>query len=142
MKTKAIECLKELKIFKPYIKAFKEQNLLTMFERFGGYFVSKDYGMDDKEVDFLLNKVKEIEENKHNKVYAITHDVFNSIGEMYTFLLVTKEDQEYCLDKVESPSPRSNYYAAAYVYNVSFPELSEFGGVIIQTFGGGITRIG
>lgn len=36
-KEKAIELLKEMDIYAPYIKGFREKGMVCFFERFGGY---------------------------------------------------------------------------------------------------------
>ena len=37
-KIEAIKCLEQLKIYKPYIRAFKDENKVCVFEQFGGYY--------------------------------------------------------------------------------------------------------
>lgn len=37
-KEKAIELLKQLDIYKPYIEGFRKKNYVCFFERYGGYW--------------------------------------------------------------------------------------------------------
>ena len=62
-KAKAIELLKKLDIYKPYIKGFVERNQVCFFERFGGYWVYQE-----PEVE---KKMKEIE--KKPEIPAMVH---------------------------------------------------------------------
>ena len=41
-KSKALELMKTLDIYKPYIKAFKDNDTICVFENFGGYYIDKD----------------------------------------------------------------------------------------------------
>ena len=80
-KEKAIECMKELDIYKPYIKAFEKDGTVTLFERFGGYYIDADNELE------LFNKIKEFEADTGSLVYAVTHEIFE-FGECYSFLCV------------------------------------------------------
>ena len=74
MKEKAINCLKQLNIFKPYINGFEKENTVCYFENFAGFWAWQD--------SELIEKVKEIEEKYDCLVYAITHE-FTEFGELY-----------------------------------------------------------
>lgn len=129
-KQKAIECLKKLDIYKPYIKGFKEEDNICYFENYGGYWAYQEPG--------LIEKVKELEEEHNCLVYAITHE-YTEIGEMYSFLIITDYEEEWdtLLEKYGN-----QYFAFAYVWNKDDDDCSEFGTVAISSFGGGIRRIG
>lgn len=128
-KIKAIELLKELEIYKPYIDGFIEENRVCFFERFGGYWVDQE-----PEVE---KKMKEIEAEFNCTVYAITHE-FMEFGECYSFMLVSryKNEWDYTLEK-----DGCYYYAFAYVWNKTNDDFSEFGTIGLRSFGGGITRV-
>lgn len=128
-KEKAIELMKKLDIYKPYIKGFKENNEVCFFEGFGGFWAWQD--------EELQSKIKEIEEKYNCMVYAVTHE-FTEFGELYDFLIVTdyKEEWDDLLLKFGN-----KHHAFAYVWNKDDDYCSEFGDVIIQSFGGGIRRI-
>lgn len=135
-KEKAIEIMKKLDIFKDYINGFKQNNDVCMFEQFGGYWA---YQYPE-----LIEKKKELEEKYNCTVYAITHEI-TEIGEFYDFLIVTdyKEEWNDLIGLFKGKKDKNHtIYAMAYVWNKDDDYCSEFGDVIIQSFGGGIRRIG
>ena len=129
-KIKAIELMKKLDIYRPYIKGLQKEDTVCYFENYGGYWAYQEPG--------LIEKVKEIEENSNSLVYAITHE-YTEIGEMYSFLIITDYEEEWdtLLEKYGN-----QYYAFAYVWNKDDEECSEFGTIALSSFGGGIRRIG
>lgn len=129
-KQKALEIMKKLDIYKPYIKGFEKENEVCYFERFAGFWAWQD--------EDLMAKVKEIEEKYNCTVYAITHE-FTEFGECYDFLLVTDYKEEW--NDLVTKS-QSGFYAFSYVWNKDDDYCSELGTIAIQSFGGGIRRIG
>ena len=130
-KEKAIECMQALDIYKPYIKAFENNGTVTLFERFGGYYITKD---DEPE---LLNKIKEFEAETGSFVYAVTHERFE-FGECYSFLCISKYEEDWIYSI--STGPYAVSYAFAYVWNKSAEWCSEYGTIEVKSFGGGIAR--
>ena len=45
-KEKAIELLKEMDIYKPYIQGFRESDKVCFFENFGGYWLYQEPEFD------------------------------------------------------------------------------------------------
>lgn len=134
-KIKALEIMKKLDIYKPYIKGFEKENEVCYFERFAGFWAWQD--------EDLMAKVKEIEEKYNCTVYAITHE-FTEFGELYDFLIVTdyKEEWNNLLECYGGYADKNNtFYAFSYVWNKDDNSCSEFGTIAIQSFGGGIRRI-
>ena len=129
-KEKAIECMKALDIYKPYIKEFEKKGTVTLFERFGGYYIT-----DDSESE-LFNKIKEFEAETGSLVYAVTHERF-IFGECYSFLCISKYEEDWDLSLETSPY---GSYAFAYVWNKDDDLCSEYGTIGVQSFGGGIAR--
>ena len=127
----AIQCMKSLDIYKPYIEKFKKDGTITLFERFGGYYIDEDNEPE------LLKKIREFEEEYGSIVYAVTHEMF-WFGECYSFLIVSKYEEEWeiTLEEVKEG------YAFAYVWNKSDEICSEFGTITVKSFGGGIARVG
>ncbi len=78
-KDKAIELMKALDIYKPYIQGFEQSDKVCFYEMFGGYWVEQEKEIYDK-MNQLENKYKCV-------VYAITHE-FTDFGELYDFLIV------------------------------------------------------
>ncbi len=129
-KNQAIKILKKLDIYEPYIKGFKEKDQVCFFERFGGYWVYQEPEIEAK--------MREIEKKYNCKVYAITHE-FTEFGECYSFLLVDKYPEEW-ETLIESYGNKHNVFA--YVWNKDDDWCSELGTITVQSFGGGIKRIG
>lgn len=129
-KEKAIELMKKLDIYKPYISGFENSGRACFFENYGGFWVDQE--------PLILSKIKELEEKYNCLVYAVTHEM-TSIGEMYDFLIVSAYPEEW--DDTLLPAGNSSFYAYAYVWNVDDDYCSEFGDIVVHSFGGGIKRI-
>ena len=129
-KDKAIELMKQLDIYKPYIQGFKQSNKVCFFENFGGFWVYQEPEIEAK--------MKEIEQEYNYTVYAITHE-FTNIGELYNFLIVPNYPEEW--DELIYAQRNNQYIAYAYVWNKSDDWCSEFGSITVQSFGGGIRRV-
>ena len=129
-KEKAIEIMKQMDIYKPYIEGFEKEDKVCFFEQFGGFWVYQEPEVEAK--------MKELEKEYGCKIYAITHE-YTHFGECYSFLLVSKYEEEWEMCAV---SDRNKHYAFAYVWNKDDDWCSEFGTVAVQSYGGGIKRIG
>ena len=128
-KEKAIEIMKEMDIYKPYIDGFRENDKVCFFEGFGGFWI-------DQEPE-IYKKMQEIEQKYDCKVYAVTHEL-TMFGECYSFLIVTDYPEEWdTLVYTEG----NRHTAFAYVWNKDDDWCSEFGSVTVQSFGGGIKRV-
>lgn len=130
-KDKALELMKQLKLYKPFIDDFNNDGYVCYFERFAGF-----WDFQNKELE---TKRKEIEKKYNCLVYASTHEFLEG-DELYSFLIVSNypEEWEYSL----LPAGLNKYYATAYVWNKSCDWCSEFGDVLIEHAFGGIRRIG
>ena len=129
-KAKALEIMRRLDIYKPYINGFKHSGRVCFFENYGGFWVDQE--------PLIFNKIKELEEKYKCLVYAVTHEKTN-IGEMYDFLIVSAHPEEW--DDTIFQTATRTFYAYAYVWNVDDDYCSEFGDIVISCFGGGIKRI-
>lgn len=127
----ALSAMKTLDIYKPYIDKFKKDGTVTLFERFGGYYI-EEYNEPE-----LLKKIREFEEETGSLVYAVTHE-YTQFGELYDFLIISKYDEEW-EDTLEEIQDK---IAFAYVWNVDDDYCSEFGSIAVKSFGGGIARVG
>lgn len=128
-KKKAIELMKKMDIYKPYIRGFEESNKICFFEQYGGYWAEQEPA--------LYEKIKKFEKKYDCIVYAVTHEL-TEFGELFDFLIVTDDPDEWD-DIVYSEGNRHMVYA--YVWNKTDDFCSEFGSITIQSFGGGIKRI-
>ncbi len=128
----AIECLKKLDIYKPYIRKFEKEDMPTFFERCAGFYLFNE--------PVLQAKVKQIEKENDVLVYAITHEWFD-FGECWSMLCASKSTNtiDDCLLETSQPN---TFYTFAYVWNQDADLLSEFGDVVVRSYGGGIRRIG
>ena len=126
----AIECMKNLDILPAYVKKFEKDGTITLFERFGGYYIDEDNEPE------LFQKVKEFESEYECSVYAVTHEFF-MFGECYSFLCVSKyvEEWEMTLHNTKRG------LAWSYVWNKTDEWCSEFGTIAVKSFGGGIARV-
>lgn len=129
-KAKALEIMRRLDIYKPYINGFKNSGRVCFFENYGGFWVDQE--------PLILSKIKELEEKYKCLVYAVTHEKTN-IGEMYDFLIVSAHHEEW--DDTIFQTATRTFYAYAYVWNVDDDYCSEFGDIVISCLGGGIKRI-
>ena len=129
-KEKAIEIMKQMDIYKPYIEGFEKEDKVCFFEMYGGFWVYQEPEVEAK--------MKELEKEYGCKIYAITHE-YTHFGECYSFLLVSKYEEEWEMCAV---SDKNKHYAFAYVWNKTDDWCSEFGTVAVQSYGGGIKRIG
>lgn len=134
-KENAVKYLERIGCYKPYLKAFKDKGIVTMYESFGGYYVTPD---DEPE---LFNKIKEVEERLGGTVYAVIHNLFE-FGECYTMLWSGKyeEDEPYSVEDWDEDDP-STHAVFAWVWNKSCDDYSEFGTVGIKAALGGLLRI-
>ncbi len=129
-KEKALQIMEQLKIYKPYIKGFRDDDQVCFFEGWGGFWVDQEPEIE--------KKMKELEAKHKCKVYAITHE-YTGFGECYDFLMVTNYPEEW--DNLVV-SHGNEHYAFAYVWNKDDDFCSEFGTIALSSLGGGIKRIG
>lgn len=127
----AISAMKSLDIYAPYIKKFEKDGTVTLFERFGGYYIDEDN--EPK----LLHKIRSFEDEYDAIVYAVTH-TFTQFGELYEFLCISKYEEEW----EDTLADINDGYAFSYVWNKTDDYCSEFGTIAVKSFGGGIARVG
>lgn len=66
-KEKAIELMKQLNIYQPFIDDFKERDLVCYFEHCIGYWVTQEPEVEAK--------MRELEKEYNCMVYAVTHEI-------------------------------------------------------------------
>jgi hypothetical protein len=127
----AIACLEQLDIYKPYIRKFKSKaSIPCFFERYGGFYADQE--------EKLWNKIKSVQDEYGCLVYAITHE-FSDIGETWSMLCISEEAEgsEPYLSRIRTTN---QFYAFAYVWNVTAEQCSEFGDIVVHSAFGGIQR--
>lgn len=129
-KEKALEILHQLDIHKPYINGFKHDDKVCFFENYAGYWVNQETE--------LTNKLKEIEDKYNCTVYAVTHE-YTDFGECYDFLIITDYKEEW--PDIVGKYQGNEFFAFAYVWNKDDDSCSEFGSIVVKSFGGGIKRV-
>jgi CRISPR/Cas system-associated exonuclease Cas4 (RecB family) len=128
-KIKAIELMKKLDIYRPYIKGFEKNNMVCFYENFGGFWAYQE--------PQIQAKITELENEHEITIYAITHE-YCEFGECYSFLYVNKYKEEWGFT-LNSEGNIHNVFA--YVWNRDYEWFSEFGTIGIQSLFGGIRRI-
>jgi hypothetical protein len=127
----AIQCMEKLGIHKPYITKFKsKEQMPCFFENFAGFWA-------DQEPE-LYNKIRELEDDSGVLVYAVTHEIIDN-SEMWSMLCVPSDCDG--VEDVIDPFNTGAYYVFAYAWNKTDSWCSEFGDIVVRTFGGGIKRI-
>ena len=127
----AIKLMETMDLYKPYIKAFKEKGIITLYENYAGFYI------EETEQE-LLNNIKEFEKEHECLVYAVTHE-YTQFGECYDYLIVPKYEEEW--NDLISYSNQTKHVVFAYVVNKDDPWCSEFGDITINQFGGGLVRV-
>lgn len=127
----ALSAMKSLDIYKPYIKEFEKNGTVTLFEGFGGYYIGEDNEPE------LLRKIRAFEKENECIVYAVTHTI-TEFGELYELLCISKYEEEWesILNCIKQG------YVFSYVWNKDDDYCSEFGDIVVKSFGGGIARVG
>lgn len=129
-KEKAVQILKQLNIYKPYINGFQKKGDICFFERYGGYWSYQE--------PELMDKIKEFEDKHKALVYAVTHE-FTDFGECYDFMFVPDCEDEWGDLVVDMNN--GSFCVFAYVWNKDDEWCSEFGDILIKSMYGGICRI-
>jgi hypothetical protein len=127
----AIKLMETMDLYKPYIKAFKEKGVVTLYENYAGFYI------EETEQE-LLDNIKEFEKEHECLVYAVTHE-YTQFGECYDYLIVPKYEEEW--NDLISYSNQTKHVVFAYVVNKDDPWCSEFGDITVNQFGGGLVRV-
>lgn len=95
--------------------------------------------MDYSIVQELTNDIRNFEYENRYIVYAVIYNEFKEIGNHLTLLYVSYEHQdEWEAEKEDLKSMEP----IAYVMNLTYPELSEYGTVVLRSHDGVLERIG
>ena len=94
---------------------------------------------NDSIVYDIVDDVRNFEYKNNCIVYAIIYNEFEEIGNHLTLLYVSyysKDEWEAEKEALKAMKP------IAYVMNLTYPELSEFGTVVLRSHDGVLERIG
>lgn len=131
-KETAIACLEKLDIYKPYIRKFKSKaGTPCFFENFAGFWADQE--------EKLWTKIKEVEKEFGVLVYAITHERVD--GQFMWSMLCVSQNPDSVDDFLFDFGKPGYFYAYAYTWNEDVEHFSEFGDVVVKSFGGGIRRV-
>lgn len=133
----AIWALCELNVSTPYILDFKENDNVYLFDCDNDRNNIQRIAPNSE----LMDKIREIEEARNLKIYAVTHDYMPYVGEMYSFLCISPYQADWC-DMVKLTPIKHHARVYAYVYNVDSPECSESGFVALRITDGKLVRVG
>lgn len=95
--------------------------------------------VDDSIVPELTNDIRNFEYKNHCIVYAGIYNEFEEIGNHLTLLYVSYGNQDEW--QVEKEALKA-MEPIAYVMNLTYPELSEYGAVVLRSHDGVLERIG
>lgn len=120
----ALQNMRALKIFEPYIKTFEASGKVVLFEgRLSNYINSIR----------LYEKIDELESEYGYCVYAVIYE-----AGMYNFLCVGRYEEDNYLVR---PACTDTFYALAYVQNTYDDFCSEAGFITVKCVNESIRRI-
>jgi len=125
-KHEALLRMKKLQLHENVIREFAADGTLNISE-FGGIL----YWLTDEQKGL----VSRVENDCGGVVYHLVHS-YTTIGEFITVLFVSAQADEWQSDDEEL----EDGYAVSYVENVTDPELSEYGWVVVKPQFGGLVR--
>lgn len=130
-KQEAIKRLKALGVMDDVLTAFVNDDIVYKSEYLNRLFPAVLYHLDTTEQQIVSDFEKEYEA----LVYHI-QKVSTDFGDLYSLFYVSSHRPEWKADNDEL----ADGYAFVYVYNASYPELSEFGSISFEPAMGGIVR--
>lgn len=138
-KAEAIKRLKMLKILPAVVEEFEEKGIVELSERINGAFPAALYWVTNETYNndnvSLVKAIKDFEEKFDALVYHVqlSHATF---GDVYSFFYVSDCPDEWEADK----AMLKDGYAYCYVYNATYPDLSEIGSIGFRSVMGGVER--
>ena len=138
MKLEAAERLEALEIdglHENVLSEFSADGVLNYSERayFMGELVGVLYWVSNDES--LAKAIAEFEKRYNCVAYHATREN-TEFGRLLSIFYVSSETEEWEMDREEL----AHGCTCAYVVNLTYPELSEFGSILFKVSGGGIVR--
>lgn len=125
--------LRELSVCTPYVLDYEANGSIYLFEP----NKAPERIAPGSE---LYNKIREIEEQQHITIYAVTHDNLAPIGEMYSYLCISPYEEDW--DHMVHYQGNNRFMVYAYVQNVADDRCSESGYILVFAYHNGIWRLG
>lgn len=118
-KAEAVERMKKFGVYKPTVRQFEKQGLVSLSEPpFGAC-----YWLDDKEME----EVRKFEKEYNAVVYHVIRS-FTEFGVMDAYLYVSDYEEEWEYDRDDIKLKQQ----VCYVVNRNMPDCSEFGSIGIE----------
>lgn len=125
-KKEALERIKILELHQNVYDEFLKEEKLNVSEK----------GILFWENEEQQKMIDEWEKETENLVYHVIHN-FTEFGELYSFLYVSKHEEEWETDREDL----KHGYALVYVKNITDEYCSEYGSIGIKKFIGGLIRV-
>ena len=122
----ALQRIKALNLHPNVAKELEKENKLNASEHMGALFWLKE---GEEEV------VRKIEDKYGIFIYHIIKS-YTQMGILLSFLYVSSSEEEWEMERADLDAN----CPIAYVYNVEYPEFSEFGSIGIRPIFGGVIR--
>lgn len=91
-----------------------------------------------KDNDALKRVVKSVEDTYGCYVYTAIYNRYKELGDMLTLLTISPDESEWEQEREDLKAMQP----IAYVHNFTYPELSEWGSVLLRMNGNVLERIG
>lgn len=134
MVNEAIARMKILKMHENPIKEFELEKKLNYSDPQGFLFWFEEDAAS-RIPKKVFDALKSFEERTGCLVYHVIQSL-TEIGTMWSFLYISKDADEWEFEKKEL----GNGFLYAYVYNSTYPELSEAGSIMVRPQFGGVVR--
>ena len=130
----AVARMKILKLHENPIKEFKKEGKLN-YSDFQGYLFWLEEDTASRVPKEVFDALHSFEERTGCLVYHVVQS-FTEVGTMWSFLYVGKDTDEWAFEREDL----ENGLLYAYVYNSTYPELSELGSIMVKPRWGGLIR--
>lgn len=128
-KKEAIFRMKKLGIYKPIVKQFQDENMVSE----SAPPMGACFWIEGEQ----LERIREFEKKHNALVYHVIHS-YSDFGEMESYLYVSDYKSEWNADHEDLAYGQQ----LAYVYNHDMPDCSEFGSIGIKlTAAAGLKRV-
>jgi hypothetical protein len=132
----AIKRMEIIGIDKEYIGLFKDDGVVSVWERQNAVLKAVHYDLEFYSNETLKAKIKEFE-NQYEALVYMVQKTWTDFGELYAFFYVSNHIDEW--ENVEFDLKHES--DLCYVWNETYEEDSEFGYIAFKKAMGGIYRV-